>query len=326
MKILVTGGAGYIGSHVVKLLGETTNSEIVVLDNLSTGKKDAVLYGTFVEGDLSDFDFVEQLIAKGDFDAVIHFAAKIVVPESVKNPLKYYLNNTVNSAKLVDFCVKYGVKNFIFSSTAAVYGEPKSSVVTENTPLSPINPYGMSKFMTEKIIMDTANAHKNFNYVILRYFNVAGADPDGKIGQNFPNATHLIKVASQTALGLREKLFIFGNDFPTIDGTGVRDYIHVSDLASAHLKALEFLQKEHRSDVFNCGYGRGFSVKEIVNTIKEISKKDFKTEITTRRPGDPATLISDNTKILSTLNWKPKYDKIDFICKTAFDWERKLSK
>ncbi|HQJ61455.1 MAG TPA: UDP-glucose 4-epimerase GalE, partial [bacterium] len=248
MKILVTGGAGYIGSHVVKLLGERGSDEIVVLDNLSTGRTEAVLFGRLEVMDLSEFEKVDQFIKKEKFDAVIHFAAKIVVPESVANPLLYYRNNTVNTINLINSCVKYGVGMFIFSSTAAVYGEPEDGIVNENSLLSPISPYGTSKLMSEFVIKDTAFAHPEFKYVILRYFNVAGADPDGLIGQNFPDATHLIKVACQTALGMRESLSVFGTDFNTPDGTGVRDYIHVTDLASAHLAALDHLENGGNSN------------------------------------------------------------------------------
>jgi len=326
MKILVTGGAGYIGSHVVKLLGESGKHEIVVLDNLSTGIAEAVLFGRLEKMDLGDYNAVDILFGKERFDAVIHFAAKIVVPESVENPLLYYKNNTVNTTNLIEICVKHGVSKFIFSSTAAVYGEPDDGVVTEVTPTVPICPYGWSKLMSEFVLRDTAFAHEKFNYVALRYFNVAGADPDGKIGQNFPNATHLIKVSCQAALGMRDKLLVFGTDFDTADGTGVRDYIHVTDLAAAHISALEHLEKGGKSEIFNCGYGNGASVLEVIASVKKVSGVDFQVDSTDRRPGDPAFLISDNSKILSDLNWTPKYQDLDFICKTAFEWERKRGK
>lgn len=324
MKILITGGAGYIGSHVVKLLGEGTAHEIVIADNLSTGSRDAILYGRLVEIELSDLSAVENLFKAERFDAVIHFAAKIVVPESVENPILYYMNNTVNTINIVKMCVKYNVGKFIFSSTAAVYGEPEVGVVTENSPTVPINPYGMSKLMSETVIKDTALAHIGFKFVILRYFNVAGADPDGKIGQCFPNATHLIKVSCQTALGSRDSISIFGTDFNTADGTGVRDYIHVTDLASAHICALNYLEKGGNSDIFNCGYGHGSSVLEIINSVKKVSGKDFSVVMSERRKGDPALLMADNKKILKALNWIPRYQDIDFICKTAYEWEKKL--
>jgi UDP-glucose 4-epimerase len=326
MKILVTGGAGYIGSHVVKLLGERGSDEIVVLDNLSTGRTDAVLFGRLEVMDLSEFEKVDQFIKKEKFDAVIHFAAKIVVPESVANPLLYYRNNTVNTINLINSCVKYGVGMFIFSSTAAVYGEPEDGIVNENSLLSPISPYGTSKLMSEFVIKDTAFAHPEFKYVILRYFNVAGADPDGLIGQNFPDATHLIKVACQTALGMRESLSVFGTDFNTPDGTGVRDYIHVTDLASAHLAALDHLENGGNSDIYNCGYGKGTSVLEVIRSVRKVSDKDFPVQNSPRRAGDPAKLIADNSKILKELNWVPKFQDLNLICRTAYNWEENILK
>ncbi len=326
MNILITGGAGYIGSHVVKQLGELTDHRITTLDNLSTGNKDAVLYGEFIEEDLANFSEIEKIFKVKNFDAVMHFAGSIVVPESVVNPMKYYMNNTVNTASLLNLCNIYRVKKFIFSSTAAVYGEPENKNVNigELTKTAPINPYGMTKLMIECIIKDLGFANPNFKYVILRYFNVAGADLDGRIGQDFPDATHLIKVAAQTVCGMRDKIYIFGDDYNTEDGTCIRDYIHVDDLSSAHLSALKYLDNNN-SDIFNCGYGYGFSVKEVIDTMKKVSGKDFQVEITGKRAGDPAQLVSDNNKIISKMHWKPQYDNLEVICKTALDWEKKCN-
>ena len=320
-KILVTGGAGYIGSHVVKALGEN-GYDVIVYDNLSTGFKEAVLYGDLVEGNLEDTDKLESVFKNNEIDAIMHFAGSIVVPESVENPLKYYKNNTVNSCNLIELAVKYKVDKFVFSSTAAVYGIPATDLVTEKSPTTPINPYGESKLMTEMMLKDTSFAHENFNYVALRYFNVSGADLDGKIGQAFPGATHLIKVNCEAASGKRDKTFIFGTDFPTPDGTGVRDYIHVVDLANAHLEALKFMNDKKESRVFNCGYGKGFSVKEVVNAVKEVTGVDYPVEETDPRAGDPPTLIADSTLMKSQTNWSPKYDNLNKIIQTAFDWER----
>ncbi len=325
MKILVTGGAGYIGSHIVKLLGEKTDAQITILDNLVTGFRDSVLYGSFIQEDLNNTAAIDKIFSENRFDAVIHLAASLVVPESVTDPHKYYLNNTMNTAKLLSTCVKYGVKKFIFSSTAAVYGEPDASEmpVTETSPTQPINPYGWSKLMSEQIIRDTAKAFPDFKYVILRYFNVAGSDHDGLIGQSTRNATHLIKVAVQAALGKRDKISVFGTDYPTPDGTCVRDYIHVEDLAQAHLDALGYLDN-NPSDCFNCGYGNGYSVNEILRTVASVSKVDFAVEMADRRAGDPAILVSDCSRIKEKMKWTPKYNDIEFICRTALEWEKKL--
>jgi UDP-glucose 4-epimerase len=323
-SVLVTGGAGYIGSHVVKQLGELTEYDITVIDNLSTGVKDAVLYGELIREDLSNFPAITKIFSDRKFDAVIHFAASIIVPESVSNPLKYYSNNTVNTIELIKNAVQWGVKYFIFSSTAAVYGIPEEIPVIETTPLHPINPYGMSKLMNERVLIDTAHTNRGLKYVILRYFNVAGASCDGTLGQNFPEATHLIKKAAQAVIGKEPYLEIFGTDYDTRDGTGVRDYIHVEDLASAHLCALDYLIDGHRPEIFNCGYGHGYSVREVIDTMKEVSGVDFPVREAARRPGDPPTLIADNTKMRGHLDWSPQCNDLALICRTALEWERKI--
>jgi len=325
MNILVTGGAGYIGSHLVKQLGEDTNHNITILDNLVTGFEDAILYGKFINEDLSNFDKIDEIFANNDFDAVIHFAASLVVPESITDPLKYYLNNTSNTANVIKCCVKHGVNRFIFSSTAAIYGEQEGDkiVVTEESPTGALNPYGTSKQMSETILKDTSIAHPEFKHVVLRYFNVAGCSVDGKIGQNTANATVLVKVASETAAGKRDKMYIFGDDYPTKDGTCIRDYIHVEDLATAHIDALEYLENGGESDLFNCGYGEGYTVSEVINTMKKVSGNNFEVIMQGRRDGDPSALIANNEKITKAMGWKPKYNDIDLICKTAYEWEMK---
>lgn len=334
MNILITGGAGYIGSHVVKNLLESTNHSITIIDNLSTGLLKTIetlreiakaenKNLDFIKLDLNDFESIDEVFKKSHFDSIIHFAASIVVPESVENPLKYYMNNTVNTTNLVRTAVKYKVKRFIFSSTAAVYGEPEEIPVRETTQKSPINPYGFSKLMSERVIIDSGKAYPDFKYVILRYFNVAGADIKCRIGQSFPNATHLIKIASEAASGKRDKMYVFGTDYNTPDGTCIRDYIHVDDLSKAHLEALKYLEG-HDSDIFNCGYGHGYSVIEVINTMKKVSGVDFKVEIAPRRAGDPEKLIADNTKIRSIMGWKPEYDDLELICSTALEWEKHI--
>ena len=327
MNILVNGGAGYIGSHVVKQLGEEDGHNITIVDNLVTGFEDAITYGNFINADLSDYEAVEKIFAENNFDAVIHFAASLVVPESVSDPLKYYMNNTANTANVIRCCIKHNVNKFIFSSTAATYGEPDASLIplNEECPTNPINPYGSSKLMSETVLRDTAAAFPDFKYVVLRYFNVAGASVDGRIGQSTKNATHLIKIAAEVAAGKREKMYVFGDDYATEDGTCIRDYIHVEDLASAHLKGLEYLEKENTSNTFNCGYGHGFSVLEVIEMMRKVSGVDIIADIEERRAGDPALLISDNTKIKTVMGWEPKYDDLDLICKTALEWEKTIS-
>ena len=320
--ILVTGGAGYIGSHTVRQLGET-GEQIVTLDNLSTGHKKAVLHGDFIQGDTGDSALVDKIMTDYDIDTVIHFAAHTVVPESVSNPLKYYWNNTCSTRNLLEQCQKHGVKNFIFSSTAAVYGIPESGYASEDTPTSPINPYGTSKLMTEWMLKDLSLA-SGLNFVALRYFNVAGCDPQCRIGQSTPNATLLIKVAAEVAVGKREKLYVFGTDYDTEDGTGVRDYIHVEDLADAHLKALDYLRAGGKSSILNVGYGHGYSVREVIDAMNRVTDKPLNVEEQPRRPGDPPMLISIADAIKTKLNWTPMYDDLDFIVKTALAWENKL--
>lgn len=329
MKILITGGAGYIGSHVAKALLEANRHDVVILDNLCKGSmraiealRDAGEF-EFVQESLENTPAIEKLFKREKFDAIIHFAAFIEVFESTQNPLKYYLNNTANAMNLIALANKYGVKDFIFSSTAATYGEPDIPQVSEETPQNPINPYGRSKLMVEWVLKDAAAANPNFKYGILRYFNVAGAASDGTIGQNYPNATHLIKVATQTIVGKRDKMSIFGDDYDTKDGTCIRDYIHVEDLASAHLAVLDYLQTND-SAVFNVGYGTGFSVKEVVNEAKKVSGVDFKVQIAPRRAGDPACLISNADKIRTKTSWHPKHESLDEIILSALNWEKKL--
>ncbi len=318
-KVLVTGGAGYIGSHVVRQLGEA-GYDVTVYDNCSTGSADSILYGELIVGDLADTELLYQVLSQNKFIAVLHFAASLIVPESVARPLDYYSNNTRNTLNLLQCCSLAAINKIIFSSTAAVYGEPEKIPVTESTPTQPINPYGRSKLMSEWLIQDYAAA-SNLEYVILRYFNVAGAEPSGKLGQISPNATHLIKVACDVALKRRSELLIFGTDFPTPDGTAIRDYIHVEDLASAHLDALRYLEKGNQSEIFNCGYGQGYSVREVVERVKAISEVDFPVIETKRRPGDPASVMAESEKIRNGLKWEPKYNQLDTIIASTLAWE-----
>ena len=323
MRTLITGGAGFIGSHMALELLDA-GEDVLVLDNLSTGLRRAVpADAKFVKGDVGDLDLVSDLLYRHEIDAIIHFAGSIVVPESIADPLKYYRNNTCNSHALVSCAIQNNVKYFIFSSTAAVYGIPETNPVSEDSRPQPISPYGSSKLMTEMMLRDAARAH-DFSYVILRYFNVAGADPHGRSGQSTPNATHLIKVATQVALGLRPSLEVFGTDYPTPDGTCIRDYIHVSDLTSAHLAALRYLKGGGESVILNCGYGRGYSVLEVISSVKQACGHEFDVHAAPRRVGDPVALIADIHRIEKVLGWKPRYDDINKIAAHAFDWERRI--
>ncbi|RDU65414.1 UDP-glucose 4-epimerase GalE [Helicobacter sp. MIT 14-3879] len=340
-NILFTGAGGYIGSHTAFTFLSNLDSNITVIDNLSSGFienieflkykfKDRI---SFIKLDLSNENEMKDLFKNNIFDAVVHFAASLIVEESTIKPLLYYLNNTKNTLALINLCIEFGVNKFIFSSTAAVYGEPKKIPVSEGTQLMPINPYGNSKMMSEIILKDTSKAYKNFNYVALRYFNVAGALSQNEfrntkygLGQRSKNATHLIKIACECATNKREVMSIFGDDYNTKDGTCIRDYIHIDDLALAHLSSYEFLQNNKQSEVFNVGYNNGYSVKEIINKVKEISNIDFKVLNASRRSGDPANLVADNSKILSLTSWKPKYNDINYIIKSAYDWEINLGK
>ncbi|MEQ9635204.1 MAG: UDP-glucose 4-epimerase GalE [Devosia marina] len=323
MTVLVTGGAGYIGSHMVLNLADA-GEKIVVLDNLVTGFDWAIDgRAIFETGDAGDTEHVLGLIEKHAITEIIHFAGSIVVPESVVNPLKYYGNNTATSRNLIEAAVKGGVKHFIFSSTAAVYGMTGLDPVVEETPLNPMSPYGRSKLMTEWMLADVAAAH-DITYGVLRYFNVAGADPQKRSGQSTPEATHLIKVACQAALGQREKMDIFGTDYETPDGTCVRDYIHVTDLIAAHALLLKHLRGGGESTTLNCAYGRGYSVREVVDTVRKVSGVDFRADEGPRRAGDPASITATGEKVRQMLGWVPQHDDLEEIVDTAFNWERHL--
>ena len=325
VPVLVTGGAGYIGSHAVLALKDA-GWRVAVIDNLSAGFRFAVPEGVpLYEGDIADTDLLAQIFAEQDIKAVMHFAGSIIVPESVENPLKYYHNNTAKSRALIEATVTAKVPHFIFSSTAATYGVPKASPVHEESPKAPINPYGMSKLMTEVMLGDVARAHP-LNFCALRYFNVAGADPEARTGQSTAGATHLIKVAVEAALGKRAGVEVFGTDFATADGTGVRDYIHVSDLANAHVLALEALiESPDQSLTMNCGYGRGFSVNEVLDAVDRVTNRPLDRRIEGRRAGDPDSLISDPARLKATLGWEPEHADLDTIIAHALAWERKLS-
>lgn len=322
MKILVTGGAGYIGSHVVKALGEK-GFDVLTYDNLSKGFKDSVLYGELIVGDLADRTFLQKVIGSFKPDAVMHFAAFIEVGESVREPLKYYQNNVSNSLTILDVMAENHVQNFIFSSSAAVYGSPKNVPILEEEPIKPVNPYGHSKAIVESVLQNISLSG-GLKYISLRYFNAAGADPSGRIGERHNPESHLIPLALQTANNKRKSLTIYGTDYPTIDGTCIRDYIHVDDLADAHVLALKYLLEDGKSDVFNCGYGHGYSVREVVSAAKKVTGINFVTENALLRSGDPPVLVADSSKMKKELNWKPRHDDLEYIIKTAWDWERKL--
>lgn len=322
-KILVTGGAGYIGSHVVRQLGIAGES-VVILDNLSTGFEAAVTAGELVVGDTGDAALLENVFTANAIDTVMHFAALTIVPESVADPLKYYRNNTASSRTLLEIAAKHGTKNIVFSSTAAVYGMPDAPTASEETPTRPINPYGTSKLMTEWMLRDL-QAAGGPNYVALRYFNVAGCEPTGTIGQSTPKATLLVKVACEAATGQRPGVSIFGTDFPTPDGTGLRDYIHVEDLATAHLAALTYLRDGGESIVLNCGYGHGYSVREVLAAVEKASGTKLTISECARRPGDPAELVATANRVREVLRWQPKFDDLDTIVRTSLEWERKIA-
>lgn len=324
--VLVTGGAGFVGSHVVLALLDAGH-RVTVVDNLSTGFRWAVPADAHLcEGDIGDRSLLDRLVQDRQINAVMHFAGSVVVPESVSNPLKYYRNNTVNSETLLECAVANGIRHFVFSSTAAVYGTPERTPVDEALITRPVNPYGTSKLMTEMMLQDAAATHP-FNFCALRYFNVAGADPGGRTGQSTSNATHLIKVAVEAALGKRHEVIIFGDDYETPDGTGVRDYIHVADLADAHVSALnKLLAGPSDSWILNCGYGRGHSVLEVLDAVDRVSGTRVPRRISPRRPGDPPALVADNKKILATLDWTPRYADLDTIVSHALAWERSLAR
>jgi UDP-glucose 4-epimerase len=325
MAVLVTGGAGYIGSHMVLALTDAGH-DVVVLDNLTTGFAWAIApQAKLVQGDISDEALVEHIIKTHDVDAVVHFAGSIVVPESVVDPLGYYLNNTVKSRALMAAVVNAGVRNFIFSSTAAVYGNPKTQPVFETELPTPISPYGTSKLMTEMMLRDSHFAY-GLNYVVLRYFNVAGADPQGRSGQSTPRATHLIKVACQTALGQRASMDVFGTDYDTPDGTCLRDYIHVTDLIAAHMDALAYLRKGGESGIFNCGYGKGYSVLEVIGAVEKAYGGQVNKKLVPRRAGDPAAIVAGASRVREILGWEPKYADLDLIVNSALAWERHLQR
>ena len=322
-KLLVTGGAGYIGSHVVRQLG-AAGEDVVTLDNLCTGFREAVTAGELIVGETGDADLLDRIFAEHDIDTVMHFAAHTIVPESVADPLKYYRNNTCSSRTLLEAAHSHGVKHIVFSSTAAVYGIPPGGKAAEDSPTAPINPYGTSKLMTEWMLRDLAIAGGP-SYVALRYFNVAGCEPTGTIGQSTPKATLLVKVACEAATGNRSGVSIFGTDYPTPDGTGLRDYIHVEDLASAHLDALTYLRNGGESTTLNCGYGHGYSVREVLQAVEKVNGAPLNISEEERRAGDPPELVAIAEKVRSVLGWKPQFDDLDSIVRTSLEWERKIA-
>ncbi|MEZ5935979.1 MAG: UDP-glucose 4-epimerase GalE [Alphaproteobacteria bacterium] len=321
-QLLVTGGAGYVGSHVVKALAGH-GEDVVVFDNLSTGVDWAVQDAELVVGDLGDRQALDALFRRHRFEAVLHFAAHIWVGESVRKPVKYYRNNVANALNLFETARQHGVPHLIFSSTAAVYGEPDADLIDESLPVAPINPYGASKMMAERLLADIAAA-SDMTYAVLRYFNVAGADPEGRIGEVTPDNSHLIKIACETALGLRAAMSINGTDYPTPDGTCIRDYIHVEDLAAAHVAALAHLRRGNPSLICNCGYGHGQSVRAVIDMVKAVTGMDFEVREGPRRPGDPTRLVASNARIRSLFDWQPRHDDLRFIVETAWRWERIL--
>jgi len=343
MKLLLTGGLGYIGSHTARCLLEQTDYEILIVDNLSTGFMENYEYlemffpkrVSFVRLDLCELEKLDKLLKESMVDSVMHFGASLVVSQSVTHPLLYYKNNVSNTTTLIDLCIKNNIYNFIFSSSAAVYGEPEPTLipVNEDTILAPINPYGSSKMMSERVLLDTSLAIKDFNYVALRYFNVAGASMANTkeslkkhigLGQRARNATHLIKVATECATKKRDSMSIFGDDYNTPDGSCIRDYIHIDDLASAHLCALKYLKRHNASNVFNLGYNQGYSVKEVIECVKKVSGVDFNVNIAKRRQGDPSKLIASNKKFLDNTDWKAKYNDLELIITSAYEWEKSL--